>query len=156
MTIDDVLALRALSIRQPWASLIITGSKSIELRTWTTDYRGWIWIHSGKNADAEALELLGHQASEYQTGGLLGIAELTDIRRIDSSQEWQALRTRHRSPGQFHESVFGWHFSDTIALRRRIPSLGELGLFPLEPKTRDAVRASLQEDLDFAEAIASL
>jgi hypothetical protein len=156
MTIEDVLRLRALSIRQPWASMIITGSKAIELRTWGTDYRGWLWIHSGKNVDADAMELLGHDAKEYQTGGLLGIAHLENVRKIETPQEWQALRSRHRSPSRFHEAVVGWHFSDTIALRKKIPSLGELGLFPLDAKTRDLMRASLEDDLDFNDAIESL
>jgi ASCH domain-containing protein len=33
----------ALSVRQPWAELILTGRKKIELRTWTTDHRGPLW-----------------------------------------------------------------------------------------------------------------
>lgn len=37
---------RALSVRQPWASLIAAGRKSIEIRTWRTDYRGPLAIHA--------------------------------------------------------------------------------------------------------------
>ena len=156
MTIDDIVRLRALSIRQPWASLVVTGMKSIELRTWTTHYRGWLWIHSGKNVDADALELLGHDAKEYQTGGLLGIALLEDVWRITNPAKWQALRSRHRSPSRFHEAVHGWVFSDTIALRKKIPALGELSLFPLDVKTRELAREAIVADLDFAEAIEPL
>ena len=32
--------MKALSIRQPWAELILQGRKTIELRTWKTCYRG--------------------------------------------------------------------------------------------------------------------
>ena len=32
--------MKALSIRQPWAELILQGRKTIELRTWKTSYRG--------------------------------------------------------------------------------------------------------------------
>ena len=38
----------ALSIRQPWATLIVTGRKNIENRTWKTDVRGRIYIHASR------------------------------------------------------------------------------------------------------------
>lgn len=41
--------MKALSIKQPWASLIAHGIKDIENRTWRTHFRGKIFIHaSGK------------------------------------------------------------------------------------------------------------
>ena len=153
MTVDDLLKLQALSIRQPWASMIITGMKSIELRTWGTNYRGWLWIHSGKKPDLGALELLGEAPDRYQTGGLLGIALLSDVRKIETTQEWQALRHRHRSPAGFQPDVIGWHFADTIALRTKIAAAGELFLYPLSASTRDAVRAAIKNDADFMDAI---
>src|SRR5690606_22562088 len=43
--------MKALSIKQPWASLIAHGIKDIENRTWSTKFRGRIYIHaSGKYA----------------------------------------------------------------------------------------------------------
>ncbi len=38
--------MKAISIKQPWASLIIEGVKDIENRTWKTSYRGTVLIHS--------------------------------------------------------------------------------------------------------------
>lgn len=38
--------MKAVSIRQPWASFIAHGIKDIENRTWRTNYRGPIYIHS--------------------------------------------------------------------------------------------------------------
>jgi len=42
---------RALTIRQPWASLIALGVKTIETRGWSTAYRGPLVIHAGKSTD---------------------------------------------------------------------------------------------------------
>lgn len=39
--------MRVLSVRQPWASLIASGRKSLELRSWATTYRGSVLIVSG-------------------------------------------------------------------------------------------------------------
>lgn len=38
--------MKALSIRQPWASLICRGTKDVENRTWKTKYRGKLLIHA--------------------------------------------------------------------------------------------------------------
>lgn len=38
--------MKALSIKQPWASLIAHGIKNIENRTWKTNFRGTIFIHA--------------------------------------------------------------------------------------------------------------
>lgn len=40
--------MKALTIRQPWASLIAAGVKTIETRSWSTEYRGPLAIHAGK------------------------------------------------------------------------------------------------------------
>jgi len=153
MTIDHLLSLQALSIRQPWASLIMSGMKTIELRSWQTNYRGWLWIHSGKKPDLEALELLGDQPQEFQTGGLLGIAHLTDVRAIETPAQWRSLQSAHRSAHGFQEGAYGWRFSEAIALRRKIACPGELYLFPLHAATRDAAREAIAADADFLDAV---
>lgn len=56
--------MKALSIKQPWASLIAHGIKNIENRTWKTKFRGRIFIHaSAKNAGA-LYELLNEKQIE--------------------------------------------------------------------------------------------
>lgn len=40
--------MKALSIRQPWAWLIVNGFKDIENRSWDTKYRGLVLIHASK------------------------------------------------------------------------------------------------------------
>lgn len=45
-----------LSIRQPWADLIVSGKKDIENRSWPTKFRGSFYIHAGK-AKMDELEI---------------------------------------------------------------------------------------------------
>lgn len=40
--------MKALTVKQPWAGLIIAGGKDIENRTWRTSYRGRVLIHAAK------------------------------------------------------------------------------------------------------------
>lgn len=85
----------ALSIRQPWAWLIIHGFKDIENRDWPTRFRGPVLIHAGKawgrderdNAlwvdrgyspcGGEPLPT-EHPPKLYQLGGIVGVAEIVD------------------------------------------------------------------------------
>lgn len=46
--------LKALTLTQPWASLVAIGAKEIETRSWTTRHRGWLAIHAAAGWDAAA------------------------------------------------------------------------------------------------------
>ena len=50
--------MKALSIKQPWASLIAHGIKNIENRTWKTNFRGRIYIHASAKQSGTPVELL--------------------------------------------------------------------------------------------------
>lgn len=50
--------MKALSIRQPWASLIVMGIKDIENRTWPTRHRGSVLVHAAKGMTRDKFRLL--------------------------------------------------------------------------------------------------
>ncbi|AZG13828.1 ASCH domain-containing protein [Cupriavidus pauculus] len=89
MTLTRSLPTKALSIRQPWAWLIVNGHKDIENRTWATRFRGPVLIHAAKgmtrleySAAALVFQQAGIQhrfplAEELQRGGIVGMAEVT-------------------------------------------------------------------------------
>ena len=43
--------IKAISLWQPWASLIVCGAKEIETRSWSTKVRGTVAIHAAKTKD---------------------------------------------------------------------------------------------------------
>jgi hypothetical protein len=47
--------MKALTIIQPWASLIAIGAKRFETRSWKTNYRGQLAIHAGKKKPSDVL-----------------------------------------------------------------------------------------------------
>lgn len=75
---------KAISIRQPWAYLIINGSKDIENRTWPTKFRGPVFIHAAKKIDMEAYNRLADEGialppvKELKTGGIIGTVDIID------------------------------------------------------------------------------
>jgi hypothetical protein len=77
--------LKVISIRQPWASLIVLKGKDIENRSWRTTYRGPIFIHAAQKrsqwqiADVErALGITIGEMPVMPVGGIIGIAEIVD------------------------------------------------------------------------------
>src|ERR1700722_18536736 len=108
----------ALSIKQPWASLILFGVKTIEVRGWPTARRGRILIHAARVSDDRQLgwELLPAEAKETAllTGGLLGSAELVDCLTYRNREEFARDQPLHRNdPGWFDGTcLYGFRFAD--------------------------------------------
>lgn len=91
--------MKALSIKQPWAWLIVAKGKNIENRSWKTEYRGRFFIHASLSFDWEgyywlkenmfdvALEVENHfgigkpsfnKTTAGEFGGIIGSAYLSD------------------------------------------------------------------------------
>ena len=77
--------MKVISIRQPWAWLIIHAGKDIENRDWCTNFRGPVAIHAAKyvptQAEISEIELamkVRIRRFELLYGGLIGTAEITD------------------------------------------------------------------------------
>lgn len=80
----------ALSIRQPWAWLIVMGHKTIENRGWMTSFRGPAFIHAAKGMTEDEYEACRAfalkidpaipfpMARHLERGGIVGLAEVTD------------------------------------------------------------------------------
>jgi hypothetical protein len=72
----------ALSLKQPWAALLVHGRKAIEVRKWSTARRGRILIHAAKVSDPrpEAWHMVPEELRQQanQLGGIIGEATLVD------------------------------------------------------------------------------
>jgi ASCH domain len=85
--------MKALSIRHPWAWLIVHAGKDIENRRWYTHYRGPFLIHAAKGMTAEEREAAARFVSKlgirlpdtFERGGLIGQATLIDCVKASDS-----------------------------------------------------------------------
>jgi hypothetical protein len=143
--------MKAISIIQPWASLIAYGAKRIETRSWYTSYRGSIAIHASKNIprwvwDWAQSDLVVPAAFEgfglpdmddLPVGCVVATATLThcvrfdaDAReRIDASGKYSACET---DLGDFSAGRYGWVLSDVHRLPMPIAARGAQGLWTWE------------------------
>jgi ASCH domain-containing protein len=130
----------ALSVRQPWAELILQGRKTIELRTWDTDYRGPLWLHTGKAADPDLDRSFG--LSDPPRGAFVGRATLVDISPVDA-QRWERWRDQHLDLGEYQPGLFAWNLSSVERLSRPVPAPGKLMLFEVDETLARRLRAAL-------------
>lgn len=84
--------MKVMTIKQPFASLIAKGYKEYEFRTWRTNYRGYILIHSGKNIDKEAIKRFKYLNLEYPLGCIIAKAKITDCIEVDNKFAKELLK----------------------------------------------------------------
>lgn len=119
--------MKAISVRQPWAWLIVNGHKDIENRDWPTRFRGPVFIHASKGMTrAEYEDCRDHAEScgvaipafeDLERGGIVGATTITDC--ISSSE----------SPWFFGR--FGFVLADSGPLPFA-PLKGQLGFFDID------------------------
>lgn len=120
--------LYALTISQPWASLIADGVKLLENRTWSTHYRGPLAIHAGKGTQF----LTRSELKAYPTGAIVAIAQLVDVVHVseihDGSYPIAAEQQEHA------QGPFCWVLRDIQKLDTPAPCSGMLGLWVVRPE----------------------
>jgi len=149
--------MKALTIRQPWASLISLGVKTIETRSWSTKYRGPLAIHAGKEwaqltvgpnvrpwvlADrGMSYPVLTHYEHDSGRSGCrsrfvdrvapLG-AVVATCTLVDVVQTENADTDGQRPFGDFTPGRYAW-LLDNIVPITPVPAKGKQGLWTWEP-----------------------
>ncbi len=126
----------ALSIKQPWATLVLLGLKTIEIRRWTASIRGRIYLHAGKIPD-ERQEGWARIPEEHfgltaRRGGIIGAIDLVECLTYSSQREFTRNRQLHlNEPNWFlPPRMFGFRFEKPAIVPFR-PILGQVKFFPV-------------------------
>jgi len=142
--------LKCLSISQPFADLIVSGKKTIELRKWNTNFRGEFLIHAPikiRIEDCKRLKI----TKKLVTGVIIGKAELYDVKKYNSSKEVKNDQKFHFASKNFQDKTFGFKIKNAKPLRIPIPWKGQLGFFDVELskariKNKDIVTDIIDEE----------
>lgn len=119
--------MKVLSLKQPFAELILQGKKKIEVRKWNTKFRGKFFIHSSKNPDKKAMRKFGFK--DLLCGFIVGEAELIDVRNYKDDKEFKNDNHLHLATRDFGN--FGFILK-SIKRLKPIPVKGNLGFWNLE------------------------
>jgi len=126
--------IKALSVWEPWASLIAAGVKRHETRHWETTYRGPIAIQAAKTLDLAGApdqlcqDVLGQLWPKGRPlGFVVAVAYLSDCTPTD--HVLQELTAADRESGNYAPGRFAWRLDNVRPLAEPIPLTGRQGLF---------------------------
>ncbi len=115
--------MKVLSLRQPYASWVIQGKKTIELRSWNTKYRGELFIHaSGKH-------------STLPTGAILGSVELIGVKEYADEKQFLKDKDKHLAGDSWNLPFakkpfkYGFILKNPKPLKKPIKTKGKLGIW---------------------------
>jgi len=121
--------MKTLSIRQPWAELIIQGRKTLELRTWTVKHRGPLAIHASQTVEREACLSHGLDPDQVTAGAVIGVVDLVEIIELDAAS-YAARRGEHLADEPWNGGpLYGWRLANPQPLPEPLPVRGRMGLF---------------------------
>ena len=127
----------ALSLKQPWATLLAHGLKQVEVRRWATSRRGQILIHAARVSDSrpEAWAKVPQELLEAAklVGGIIGQADLIGCKMYRSLEAFSAEQSLHlNNPAWFEPPLlYGFTFARATQLPfRRCP--GWFRFFPVK------------------------
>jgi len=145
--------MRALSLTQPWATLVVTGEKEVETRSWRTNHHGMIAIHASKGFPTwargeahypvfrEAIRRHGYDsAPDLPTGAIIGVATLIGCVRTQDVRG--RLTFKEQAFGDYADGRFGWYLSEPQRIEP-IPCRGALGLWEVPPDITARILAAI-------------
>ncbi|AWP28802.1 ASCH domain-containing protein [Paenibacillus sp. Cedars] len=151
--------MKAITIIQPWATLIALGEKQLETRSWPTKHRGELAIHAGKKIDREACEVAeikaalmrhGYTVESLPTGAVVAIASMTECWSIGMDyqsgmpllyhaergrEETRIVGLKESKSGFYYPGRFAWEMANVNRLLEPIPAKGMQGFWNWEGMT---------------------
>ena len=146
--------MKAITLTQPWATLVAIGAKRFETRSWATGFRGPLAIHAAKGFPrackelcsepefVDALASINARFSDLPLGCVVATVTLVGCFKMGTADApCTADLTRHFDVshfpecrfGDFSEGRFAWVFDNLKKLHEPIPAKGALGLWEWKP-----------------------
>ena len=164
--------MKAISLLQPWCSLVAIGAKQIETRSWSTKHRGEIAIAASarftKAQDATTASepflsaiIAGHGNRDLPLGCIVAVATLVDVDQMRETGEghaghglgWHFLSgplgdrmvaaPGEEAFGHYEPGRYGWLLADVRRLPEPVPCKDALGLWTVPPEVEAKVRHQL-------------
>ncbi len=93
--------MKVLTLKQPWAELILQGRKNIEIRKWNSTFRGPFLIHASGNIDEEGMKKYGYKEEDLPRQAIVGKTELIDVKQYKNEEEFNKDKNRHLATWQW-------------------------------------------------------
>lgn len=137
------MLLKAVTLTQPWATLVALGYKSYETRTWGPEHRGLLAIHAAKGMGDLAKAVCRQEPfrrllisagfrsiDQLPLGSVLAIVNLADV--FDTEAIAPTLPILERTLGDYSPGRRTWMFTDIMRLKFPVPAKGSLNMWNWE------------------------
>lgn len=130
--------IKVLSLTKPCATLIKNGIKTIETRSWKTNYRGKLYIHASstripkkfkENKDLMSLV----NVNELNFGNIICVCDLVDC--IEMTDEFIKKIKKNKNEhacGLYKKGRYAWILKNTKVLDNPIKAKGHLGIWNMD------------------------
>ncbi len=128
--------MKVLTIKEPYASIIMSGLKEYETRSWKTNYRGKIYIHASIKIDDDLKSRNDLQKLVYDNnitlkpGYILCEAYLDDCIYMND-MFIKNVSDKEKMVGRYELGRYAWHLSD-IRVIEPVQAKGKLGIWNYE------------------------
>ena len=124
--------MKCLSLKQPYAELVVSGLKTIELRTWNTKFRGQFLVHASKKVDRDACLRLKIDPDSLVMGSIVGKATLYDVKFYETRNLFLKDRNKHLAGTEYSDHKYGFLVKNARRFKKPIVTNGKLGFFNVE------------------------
>lgn len=117
--------MRVLAVRQPWASLIIEGLKTIEVRSKPTNIRERVAIYASttKQGTIEGEHGVDYNYRILPTGQIVGTVEIVASSCCNDEIEYEIYKNEHRAHDEYftYGKTYFWHLRRPIEFAEPVP-----------------------------------
>lgn len=127
--------MKVLSLTQPYAALICSGTKRVETRSWKTNYRGPLYIHASKTKIKKEIlanqELMQLVPDDISYGAILCKCDLVDcfVMTKDYVEDMKQNHYEEYLCGEYKEGRYAWVLENVEVLQEKISASGHLGIW---------------------------
>lgn len=136
--------MKAITLFNPWATLVALGMKQYETRSWSTGHRGPLAIHAAGKASFHPAYMELPEIKKYAPdlkiehlvfGAVLTIVEMSDCIEIDPYLI-QKISHMELAFGEWQPGGYAWQFDNVKKLREPLIIRGQQGLWKVPATIR--------------------
>jgi len=147
--------MKAISLLQPWASIVAIGEKQYETRGWETSFRGPIAIHASKGKGAirdghldriqDAGVARSLSAATLPLGAIVAVATVADCQPTDEVR--RKVSVGEHQVGDWSPGRFCFKLERVVALPEPVAAAGLLGFWEVPPHIAEQVISQVSPDV---------
>ena len=124
--------MKTLSIKQPVPELILEKRKTIETRTWKSDFLGEFYLHASNNIMEDFVKRFEFDKEKLVKGAIVGRAEITSLKVYNTLEEFKKDSNKHLVQEPKKLPIYGYILENVKRFEHPIKLKGKLNFFEVK------------------------